>query len=200
MLVGSGTRLPELPDMGVSLLDCFEGSPGMREWLQSGGSQSQVVRGALKATIRADHEAVTQLVIHPHADQLRLDELASEIRFSPRAFEAVSWREFPSGFSVRWSETPEFSVAVHLPPSVNWTLEELRFLPHHAPLNEFGYLYVGMYILGNYARYFPDRWIVDVEQGAPIALAAEEFLALADWRAPLLTLSELSQSYFVVQR
>ena len=78
-----------------------------------------------------------------------------------------------------------------------WSTEEIRFLPSKTPLNEFGYLYVGLYILGNYARYFPDRWMTDVEAGSPLALAAEEFIAMAEWRMALLTLSELSETYFV---
>jgi hypothetical protein len=64
-------------------------------------------------------------------------------------------------------------------------------------MNEFGYLYLGLYILGNFARYFPDRWMPDVETGSPLALAAEEFMSMAEWRMALLTLSELSRAYFV---
>ena len=67
--------------------------------------------------------------------------------------------------------------------------------PHS--LNEFGLLYVALFIASNYARYFPDRWMVDVEHGTPLALAVEELLALAATKAPLLALSELSRNYYV---
>ena len=76
----------------------------------------------------------------------------------------------------------------------------MRFWPGAVNLNEFGFYYVGLYILGNYARYFPDRWVRDVERATPIALAAERFLVGAKDRVPLLALSEMSRSYHVVER
>ena len=64
-------------------------------------------------------------------------------------------------------------------------------------LNEFGILYVGIYILGNYVRYFPDEWMSDVETASPLSLAARTFSEVVEERMALLTLSELSRSYFI---
>jgi hypothetical protein len=67
------------------------------------------------------------------------------------------------------------------------------------PLNEFGFIYVALFIAGNYARYYPDRWVSDVENSTPLALAIEELLAVAETRMPWLILSELSGSYHVFE-
>jgi uncharacterized membrane protein YiaA len=76
----------------------------------------------------------------------------------------------------------------------------MRFWPGKVHLNEFGFYYVAMYILGNYARYYPDKWLRDVERATPLALAAERLLSVARDRMPLLALSEMSRSYFVLER
>jgi hypothetical protein len=74
---------------------------------------------------------------------------------------------------------------------------EIRFWPYSVPVNEFGYLYVSLFICGNYARYFPDYWLNDVEQNSPLALAVEELIRIAEIRMPLLLLSELTGTYHI---
>ena len=76
---------------------------------------------------------------------------------------------------------------------------DVRFwLDEQPPLNEFGWYYLALFIVGNYARYYPDRWIVDVGN-TPLALAIDELLRTAVIRVPLLALSEMSRSYLVPQ-
>ena len=74
---------------------------------------------------------------------------------------------------------------------------EVRLWPCNQPLNEFGFIYVALYIVGNYARYYPDLWMRDVERSSPLSLVIEELLAMAAQRMPLLTLSELAGTCFV---
>ena len=71
------------------------------------------------------------------------------------------------------------------------------FNTDNGPLNEFGLFYVALYMAGNYARYFPDKWLEDVDKAAPLALAIEELLGQAETRVPLTLLSELSGTYFI---
>jgi hypothetical protein len=138
------------------------------------------------------------LHVHPGRAE-RIQELQEEIRVRPSDVDRVDVTEHPSGFSLKVAQHRGNSVRFSLPPTAVWTTEEIRFLPSKASLNEFGFLYIGLFILGNYARYYPDRWVVDVEMGSPLALATEEFLAMAEWRMALLTLSDLSETYFVRQ-
>ena len=86
---------------------------------------------------------------------------------------------------------------LRMPHATTWSTKEIQFWPSEQPLNEFGFIYVALYILGNYARYFPDQWMRDVEQSSPLALAVEELLAMVAVRMPLLTLSEMERTYFV---
>jgi hypothetical protein len=61
----------------------------------------------------------------------------------------------------------------------------------------FGFIYVALYMVGNYARYLPDLWMRDVERSSPLALVVEDLVAMAARRVPLLTVSELSGIYHV---
>ena len=61
-------------------------------------------------------------------------------------------------------------------------------------LNEFGFLYVGIHLAGNYARYFPDKWLLDVESSSPLSLSIEELCTLCEWRAPWLQVLYVAES------
>lgn len=56
---------------------------------------------------------------------------------------------------------------------------------------------MSLYILGNYARYYPDKWLADVEKSSPLALAVDELMHVVEQRLGLLTYSELVRSYHV---
>jgi len=130
-------------------------------------------------------------------DESRIISLQEKILVKAENHELINVREFSSGFALDIIETADQHAGIILPPSAVWTNKEIHFLPVGTQLNEFGYLYIGLYILGNFARYHPDRWMVDVEAGSLLSLTAEEFLSIAEWRMALLTLSELSETYYV---
>ena len=71
----------------------------------------------------------------------------------------------------------------------------IPFWPKPMPLNEFGFMYVALYITGNYARYYPDKWVKDVEENKPLALAIEHLVHHVEMRMPLLALSEMTRIY-----
>jgi hypothetical protein len=84
-----------------------------------------------------------------------------------------------------------------IPECTVWRKSELRFWPFEVPLNEFGYLYVALFIVGNYARYYPDKWLADVEDKTALGLAIEELVYIVEQRLALLSLSELTRIYYV---
>jgi hypothetical protein len=90
-------------------------------------------------------------------------------------------------------------VGMPMPPAATLNTEEWRIWVGSPPLNEFGYLYVSLYLAGNYARYFPDKWLVDVETSTALALAIEELCAISEWRVPWLALCELDQTMYVIE-
>jgi hypothetical protein len=110
----------------------------------------------------------------------------------------VDLREGPSGGILTWTVNRTVGeLVISFPPGSMWKMDEARLWPTPEPLNEFGYLYVALYIAGNYARYYPDRWIADVEASTPLGLAIEQLMSTATERMALLTLSELMQTYYI---
>jgi hypothetical protein len=88
-------------------------------------------------------------------------------------------------------------VRLPFPPAASINTQEWRMWTNSPPLTEFGYLYVAMYLAGNYARYFPDKWLLDVETSTSLSLAIEELCAICEWRRPWLSLCELDQTLYV---
>jgi hypothetical protein len=171
----------------------------MGGWLVRQGTRPDVLRARLEQTDFEGGNGRAKLIVQPHPNAARVEELRGSIEFHADAVDRVHVRDYPGGFVVEWGWPKGDPPLCVFPNASMWRKDEIRFFPSGAVLNEFGYLYVGLYILGNYARYYPDRWISDVESGSPLALAAEEFLALAEARMALLTLAELSEVYLVVQ-
>lgn len=197
IMASSDKRMGYLEEGGMSLHDCFVGSPGLSTWLGAVGARTKIVRGQIEVEKRPEIDAKINFVLHPHFDKARYEELAGDFMFSASAHTAIDAHEFDNGCAFTINLTNDSQIGVNIPSASSWTNRELKFLPKGAPFNEFGYIYVGLYILGNYARYHPDKWIADVEAGTPLALTSEEFISMAEWRMALLTLSELSEKYFV---
>lgn len=91
------------------------------------------------------------------------------------------------------------NVSMPFPAGATVNTAEWRMWTNNPSLNEFGYLYVSLYLAGNYARYFPDKWLFDVEASAPLALSIEEICSMSEWRVPWLALCELDRTLYVVE-
>jgi hypothetical protein len=118
-------------------------------------------------------------VIHPGIKGV-IDRFLDNVFFHPAdALERLDFRELGSGGIIEWVDTRGEPVRLHFPMGTTWTTQEVRFWHCNQPLNEFGFMYVALYIAGNYARYYPDLWMRDVEQSSPLALVIEELLAMA---------------------
>jgi hypothetical protein len=159
--------------------------------------RSFVVRGKVtRNLVEATRSDTVTVVIHPYdADILEL--CYSEINIRALDFESVNIVDLGSGIILHLTRTEESPVLVSFPHASTWSKDEVRFFSTSHPLIEFGLFYVAMYIVGHYARYYPDKWLVDVDRATPLALAVEELLAHAEQRVPLLALSELTRNYLV---
>lgn len=198
LLFGDDAKIGYLHEEGISLFDCFQGTPGMLGWLHANCQVSRIVRGRARRHQTSSTSFFTELTIHAGLGN-EIESLLKLFRFSPEVVNTMNVIEVGSGVIARIDQQIGERCNFHFPPSANWNNQELRFLPSGTTLNEFGYFYIGLYILGNYARYFPDRWMKDVDGGTPLAVATEEFLSLAEWRMALLTYSVLSRTYWVMQ-
>lgn len=88
---------------------------------------------------------------------------------------------------------------VILPTPTQENANDIYFHFSEDYLNEFGAYYVSLFIMANYARYYQDKWMKDMEQNEPISLIAKKLMDTALERAPLLILGELSSIQFVVE-
>lgn len=198
IFIPADQRLSLIPNSGISLLDCLRSLPGMLDYLSLNALIPRILRGKVtkRVTIQPDSQTTT-IILHPASQGLE-DEFLNNFTCHPSIVNHMTFAGFPSGgiiTSIRNSITG--TIPFSIPHASMWTANEVRFWPGPQPVNEFGYLYLALFITGNYCRYFPDRWLRDVQTGSPLALAVEEMLFVAERRMALLTLSELSRTYFV---
>lgn len=194
---GADARLPELPNAGVSLLDCFKSLPALVSALVEHDVQTELVRARIKRHMAVDNNSTDTLIIQPTPAPL-LQDLLPLLRFRSFAMEQLEIVEMVGGYGVSWKHGPgNPGPDFNFPNSMQAESEFVYFCTRNSSLNEFGLLYSGMYILGNYARYFPEQWMADVESASELATASEAFIACAESRAPVLVLSELSRRFYL---
>lgn len=190
-------QLGSVPAAGLSLLDCLVALPGMADFLPEYRILPQTLRGRVVEDVHTQgkERTVTRFTIHPSP---LAQQFLNNVLIEPGWVDRTDVHEMQSGCVFQFTSDPvNGAPRISVPHGSAWSIDEIRFWAQNRPLNEFGYLYVALFIAGNYARYYPDRWLSDVESSSPLALAIEELLAVAERRMALLTLSELSRSYFV---
>jgi hypothetical protein len=195
-------RLAELPSNGVTLLEAISKLPAMTNLLDTLGVVPKVVatsvhRQYYPATPKRVEWTIT---IHPTRQSL-VDRLIDNFLFDASAHSELDFVPFGNGGVISYSCDDEtYQPKGKIPHACTLTANRVWFWPEdnkRSWLNEFGWYYIALFIAGNYARYYPDKWVADVEQYTPLALAIDELLRSAVERVPLLALSELSRVYFV---
>jgi hypothetical protein len=202
-VIATGTdRRPDLLSSdGVSLLDCFRQLPKLSSILATDGVVSLTARGSLEVEVNHQTELVRyDLVVQPGPDDV-LASVYNKFVFHPALCEELSIVEMPSGCVITQQRRIDHPVYdSNFPFGTQITKDSVIFFGGSESLNEFGLLYCALFILGSYARYFPDRWMVDVEQSSHLALVSADFLHLVEERVPLLALSELMQTWHLTDR
>lgn len=198
LLMGAADKSFErIPDSGLSLFDCLVATPSLLDYLGSINIQSLCVRGMVQArALLGEHwSSDLQITLHPNPLASSIfDQITADANWVDR----IQIAEILGGIQISVAQNWINGLArVSLPQAAPHNTQEVRFMCHGKYLNEFGYLYVALYLAGNYARYFPDRWVVDVERSTPIATAIETLTELSEYRLPLLTLCELERTLFV---
>lgn len=199
-------RSTPLPINGISLLECLRLIPSMRQSLSSFGIDSDLVRARLSVE-KGNHvlaagseDLVFDLTIHP-GSRAEIERAIQLIKFNPRGFEHIHVNEFPSGYGIAWTRdrTQLEPFGASLPDSFQESAARLFLLSRDLGLNEFGLYYVALFILGSYARYYPDYWLRAVEESWPLAIVAEELVKHSAERAPLLLAGEFESCVFLAQ-
>jgi hypothetical protein len=196
LLLGSeDKRMPVLPPDGITLLDCFKSLPGLSETLGMNQITSDIVRARITVH-QAGNNVDYDVRFHPGPRDVWAECLE---RISIRAiYHEQTQIDIQDTYgTVIINSDKNYPVEFHLPSGVTLGPQDVRFWSKPVGLNEFGFMYVGLFVLSNYARYFPDKWVKDVERATPIAHLTEQLLELAAARGPLVTLNEMSRCLYV---
>jgi hypothetical protein len=190
-------RLKRLPKSGITLLECLKKLPSSADFLSSFSEITNVVRISIDSKID-DGSQHFSLTIHPSQENI-LNELYKNILYEPHAINVLDIREAYSGMVLNWRfDLNDSGLRFRFPAGGSISEQSSYMWTEDMPLNEFGFYYTAMFIAGNYARYFPDKWLLDIETSSPLALAIENLIQHFQLRVPLLTLSELSRVYYLL--
>lgn len=189
-------RFELIPAGGRTLLSVLSNLPGMEQTLRESGLQANVVRAIGMSTFSTiDRTLNSTLVIHP-GDPDTLASILDLFSFSPNAIPNVSIEELARGYRINWNAAPNLPVGhCSFPQLFQRNVSEIKFTGEDS-VNEFGLIYLATYILGNYARYFPDQWMREVESASSLSLAASTLVDIALDRAPFLTMFELGRVWY----
>ena len=187
-----------IPKGGYTLLDCLSHIPSMSEFLNSHAVAVPIVRGLVKILPQGLQQTIS-IVVHP-SDQRCYEQFIGNCMVAPKDVELVNMVDMGNG-AVITIQIPESapSVIFSIPHASNVDTNEIRFWCNQVRLNEFGFFYMALYIAGNYVRYFPDKWISDLERSTPLALSIEQLCDKWRERGPLICLSEMSRSIHVLR-
>lgn len=187
--------LPSFPASGATLLYCLKHLPHMSAFLERENIEVPYVRGRLSfLRNEVDDWTTLRLTIHPSQPKA-FNDFCNLVTVAPRDVDTLHWRaEDTGGFmEVRRHRSFPPTEGVSIPDGVTFSKDEVRFWTDTVSLNELGFFYVALFIAGNFARYYPDLWVRDVEHSTPLARAIEELIAIARERVPLLTACELER-------
>lgn len=188
--------LEPVPETGITLLNCLRALPDMCDFMSENNISPQIVKGKLVFDINQNYKLL-DCILYSGQKELT-DAFLRDLLSKPPEADSVTHKEYKWGHVVHASSsTPEKGIKVVVPNGSMFNTTEIRFWPRQMELNEFGLIYVALYIAGNYARYYPDKWMRDVEESKPLALATEQLIHQVEIRMPLLALSELTRTYQV---
>lgn len=191
-------RMPELTEGGISLLDCMKLLPGMFRFIPHFGSYSDLVRSSVRMTSVEGRVPKHELVFITHpglAD--RTDRAMNEITVDPNAVDHINLIELADGFGLKLRYEDFERYEVNFPESYCVDEKEIMLVPEGTSLNEFGVMYVGLYIAGMFCRYYPDFWMRELERDTGLALAIEHFVEVCSERMPLLALTALTRIVYL---
>ncbi|WP_122945613.1 MULTISPECIES: YaaC family protein [Burkholderia] len=197
LMSGTDVEPDVYPINGLSLLDVLQGLPQMVEILATYGIRPKLVRSTCSARFGAENQDPTlSIVVHPSIPET-MNNFMDLIHFAPRGLHRIDIVEYPNGIHLQIPLTND--VPGQLPWSICTDVANTWFSSRHEFLNEFGLIYVALHVAGNFARYYPDKWLCHIEASSPLALTIDRLTDVAFDRVPLLVAGELARSCFVAE-
>lgn len=195
LMIGEDKEPDAIPATGYSLLDVLSGLPQMVEYFGVHGCPVQVVRATCRMREQGNSAGgEISIIVHPASHRL-LEEFSHQVSARPNSAHLIDIAELHSGYFIKLPLNQSWEI--HFPWATSVTKGETWFSCRRQQLNEFGLIYVALHIAGNFARYYPDRWLAHIEASSPLALAIDKLTEVAFDRAPLLILGELARSFFI---
>lgn len=151
ILSAEDKRFPLLDKHGISLLDCFSRTPGMTSVLNSYGQSDDFVRGKIQLSRDANNTSSCDITIHPSFDG-DLDCILNKFKIQHPNVDNFDLVEFGGGGLLHIELDPSAYSASLTPDVCNLNNNDILFWKSDNVLNEFGYIYISLYILGNFAR------------------------------------------------
>lgn len=186
-----------MPPKGIDLLTCLKNIPGMRSILPVyGANSSGVISNHARRYVEKNDRTTISIIFQPN-ETILLEDVYNRIEMHPSLVNITNVTEMKSGCILELTYTSEYapSATFKLPGASQDNIEDVFFFSGVDCCNEFALFYISLFILGSYARYYPDKWMVDVENSTPLALASFELILLAERRVPLLSLSEFTKTW-----
>lgn len=200
LLGANDENLAELPDTGFSLLKCFRNTPYLSQELSDNGVTSELVPGSVEGWVNEKNNSQRLLtILNPSPVPIK-EMAASKITYYAGDIEKLNLTDTGDGYLIDCNYINDDPIKFNFPNIFQWYNDELFICSDNNVLNEFGVYYLGSYILGNYARYFPDHWMSDIERSSPLYLTSAHFLEVLQRRVPLLAYSELSRAWMLMDR
>ncbi|MBB5409652.1 hypothetical protein HDG34_003594 [Paraburkholderia sp. HC6.4b] len=189
LAVGVDQEPPRFPNGGRSLLSVLQSLPQMVDVVYRYDLLPELVRAKCTATSDITQiNRTTEVTVHPGPQHL-IDAFANQISLPSSEAPRINAQELPSGLIFSFPQ----DTAISLPWCVCIDTKTVWLSTRQESLTEFGLLYVGLHIAGNFARYYPDKWLAHIDASSPLALAIDKLTEAAFERAPLLTLCELTR-------
>jgi len=189
-----------IPAQRITLLDCLQHLPALHNFCWLHGLRSEMVRSTIRRSYNSSSMSGTFIMaIHPNHKAVYGD-IIEHIFFKAELWGRIQFIDQGDSGTIICEYNQDYLPMFSLPSSANIYQDECFMNMTKTITNEFGYYYIALFICGNYARYYPDYWIVDIERSSDLSLAIDQIMHSAEERVPLLALSELERTYFVLER
>jgi hypothetical protein len=201
-------RMPLLAAEGIKFFDAIKYIPEMqavllRYGVETGACRAWISRRYAAESARINHENNyrTNINIQP-GNKAHIEKVLERVKCSPSAINAINLIEL--GDSAQIIEDCKVRDGlrywVDYPSGINRTPKEAYLFSDNTCLNEFGMFYVGLFILGNLCRYYPDTWMRILEEDNPFATISSALMDAAFQRIPVLCLSVLGEEYILEKK
>jgi len=204
-IAGTPLNTIALPHRPITLGECLKHIPAMQHALFAYGTQPALARGFNRLMSHLDNAGIEtsreiEFIIHP-TQQAVFEDVIENFKFSPAMISNVVTRGMNGGTGI----SIKISHDVTEPPWQDWSAPASFFerrdlyymVGEGAFLNEFGYFYVGLYIVGMISRYYPQSWIHELREGSYITSLIHEFVDYSLHRVPMLVLGQLERTIFL---